>query len=93
MRLAFLVLLALSGAAAAQQPPAADPTPPPIDRSVPNSGTSRSTDDAAKPTEKDGSLLPGSSGSSSTQDQNVSGELNGKDDKPKAPSSDTKPDR
>jgi len=64
MRLALLLVLGLTSAAHAQQLPPSDPTPPPIDRSVPNSGTSRSTDDAAKPTEKDGSLV-GSSGSSS----------------------------
>lgn len=65
MRLAFLLALGLSsGAAVAQQIPPGDPTPPPIDRSVPNSGTSRTTDDAARPTERDGSLVNGGSGSS-----------------------------
>jgi hypothetical protein len=100
MRLALLVLLASTAAFAQQQPPS-DPTPPPIDRSVPNSGTSRTTDDAAKPTERDGSLV-GSSGSSSPaplgpNDPKAPSILNGKEStsmpRPKIEPGDTKPDR
>jgi hypothetical protein len=106
MRLALLVVLGLTSAAHAQQQPPSDPTPPPIDRSVPNSGTSRTTDDAAKPTEKDGSLM-GSSGSSTPaplgpNDPKAPAVLNGKEstrmptpksDSPKSDPTDSKPDK
>jgi hypothetical protein len=101
MRLALFVVLGLTGAAHAQQQPPSDPTPPPIDRSVPNSGTSRTTDDAAKPTEKDGSLL-GSTGSSSPaplgpNDPRAPAVLNGKEStrmpNPKSDPTDSKPDK
>jgi hypothetical protein len=101
MRLALVVALGLSGAAYAQQPPSSDVTPPPIDRSVPNSGTSRSPDDTATPTARDGSLDQGSSGSSTAplgpNDPKAPAILNGKDSErmpnPKVEPGDSKPDR
>lgn len=103
MRFALLVALGISSAAFAQQQPRPDdPAPPPVDRSVPNSGTSRTTDDAAKPTERDGSLVGGTSGSSTPaslapNDSKSPSVLNGQESTrmptPKAEPGDSKPDR
>ncbi len=96
MRLALLVVLGLTSAAQAQQRPPPDPAP-----SVPNNGTSRTTDEAAKPTEKDGSLV-GSTGPSSPaplgpNDPKAPAILNGKESvrmpTPKSDPTDSKPDK
>ena len=97
MRLVLLVALGLSSAAYAQQPPA-EVTPPPIDRSMSNSGTSRSTDDTAKPVARDGSRDSGSSAAPlGPNDPKAPAILNGKDSErmpnPKVEPGDSKPDR
>ncbi|MDB5364873.1 MAG: hypothetical protein JWM77_800 [Rhodospirillales bacterium] len=102
MRLALLVALGLSSAGYAQQPQQpADVGPPPIDHSMPSSGTSRSTDHTAKPAAKDRSLDQGSTGSSAAplgpNDPKAPAMLNGKDSErmpnPKIEPGDSKPDR